>query len=154
MNRQHTWHYSQAGGPFPTEPSPAAASIYVDADLARLGQIFSNLLTNSVKYTPTGGKIWIETDRSGDKVSIAVRDTGIGIPSESRPGIFDMFSQLDRSIERSRGGLGIGLALVKGLIEMHGGSIAAESGGTDRGSTFVITLPALPNEDRRSPAVG
>ena len=115
-------------------------SIVLDADLTRLAQVYSNLLTNSAKYTPRGGKIWLFAERSGDEVVVSVRDNGIGIPAQALPKIFDMFSQVGRSVERSTGGLGIGLALVKGLVEMHGGSVAAESiEGT--GSTFTVRLP-------------
>ena len=103
--------------------------------------MFSNLLTNSAKYTPRGGKIWLTAELKGDSVSVAVRDTGIGIPPANLPTIFDMFSQVDRSIERTTGGLGIGLALVKGLTEMHGGTVTAESDGS--GSVFTVTLPVL-----------
>jgi CheY-like chemotaxis protein/two-component sensor histidine kinase len=117
--------------------------IELDADLTRLAQVFSNLLTNSAKYTDPGGRIELTARRQDEHVLIAVHDTGIGIPAHALPGIFDMFSQVDRSIERSRGGLGIGLALVKGLVEMHGGTITAESEGLRRGCTFTVRLPVL-----------
>jgi PAS domain S-box-containing protein len=122
-----------------------ASPIYLQADLTRLAQVFSNLLNNSAKYTRTGGRIWISAERHGEEVTVAVRDTGIGIPAESLENVFNMFSQVDRSIERSTGGLGIGLALVKGLVEMHGGSVKGESAGQDKGSTFTVTLPVLPS---------
>ncbi|WP_254511465.1 PAS domain-containing hybrid sensor histidine kinase/response regulator [Anatilimnocola floriformis] len=115
-------------------------AISLDADLTRLAQVFSNLLTNSAKYTPAGGKIWLTAERVANEVVVSVRDTGIGIPVNALPTIFDMFSQVDRSMERSKGGLGIGLALVKGLVEMHGGSVAAES-VEGSGSTFTVRLP-------------
>ena len=115
--------------------------VYLDADLTRLAQVFGNLLTNSAKYTERGGHIWLTAERRGGEVVVSVRDTGIGIPAESLPRIFDMFSQVDRSIERSTGGLGIGLALVKGLVEMHGGTVTAESDGPGKGSTFTVRLP-------------
>lgn len=118
-----------------------AAPVHLDADLTRLAQVFSNLLTNSAKYTPPPGRIGIAAERAGGEVVVSVRDTGIGIPASSLPNIFDMFSQVDRSIERSAGGLGIGLALVKGLVEMHGGTVAAASPGDGAGSTFTVTLP-------------
>jgi len=121
----------------PTDP------VFLDADLTRLAQVFSNLLTNSAKYTPRGGHILLSAELRGKEVFAWVRDDGIGIPTESLRSIFDMFSQVDRSIERSTGGLGIGLALVKGLVEMHGGTITAESQGSGRGSTFTIRLPVL-----------
>ncbi len=116
-------------------------SIVLDADLTRLAQIFGNLLTNSAKYTPRGGQIWLTAERRGEDVIVSVRDNGIGIPPESLRSIFDMFSQVDRSLERSTGGLGIGLALVKGLVEMHGGTVMAESAG--KGSRFTVRLPTL-----------
>ena len=115
----------------------------LDADLTRLAQVFSNLLTNSAKYTEPGGRIWLTAEGRGGGVAVTVRDTGIGIPAASLPTIFDMFSQVDRSIERSQGGLGIGLALVKGLVEMHGGAVTAASDGTDRGSAFTVWLPVV-----------
>jgi CheY-like chemotaxis protein len=117
--------------------------IYLDADLTRLAQVVSNLLTNSAKYTLHGGRIWLSAERQGPEVIVSVRDTGIGIPAASLETIFDMFSQVDRSIERSTGGLGIGLALVRGLVEMHGGSVKAFSEGEGKGSTFMVTLPIL-----------
>lgn len=128
--------------------------IYLVADLTRLAQVFSNLLTNSAKYTLRGGRIWLSAERRGNEVRVRVRDTGIGIPAWSLEKIFDMFSQVDRSIERSTGGLGIGLALVKGLVEMHGGTIAAASEGEGKGSTFTVTLPILgepPTSDVHKP---
>src|SRR5262249_54077823 len=97
--------------------------IFLDADLTRLAQVVSNLLTNSAKYTERGGRIWLDAESSNGTLTLSVRDTGIGIPTDALPRIFDMFSQVDRSIERSTGGLGIGLALVKGLIEMHQGTV-------------------------------
>jgi CheY-like chemotaxis protein len=115
--------------------------VVLDGDLTRLAQIFSNLLTNSVKYTDPGGRIRLDARRCGDAVTVTVRDSGIGIPQDALPLIFDMFSQADRTLEGSRGGLGIGLALVKGLVEMHGGAITAESPGPGQGSTFTVRLP-------------
>jgi PAS domain S-box-containing protein len=123
--------------------------VYLDADLTRLAQVFSNLLTNSAKYTPRGGHIWLAAERRGEDVVVTVRDNGIGIPPESLHSIFDMFSQVDRSIERSTGGLGIGLALVKGLVDMHGGRVTAESAGMGKGSTFTVRLPALESRPER-----
>lgn len=117
--------------------------IVLDADLTRLAQVFSNLLTNSAKYTLPGGKIRLAASVRDNRAVISVSDTGIGIPAPSLPTIFDMFNQVDRSIERSSGGLGIGLALVKGLVEMHGGTIVAES-TEGRGSTFTVSIPLAP----------
>ncbi len=104
----------------PSEP------LFLDADLTRLAQVFSNLLSNSAKYTRPGGHIWLTALHQGDDVVVSVRDDGIGIPPQAVPRLFDMFSQVDRSIERAREGLGIGLALVKGLVEMHGGRVSAQ----------------------------
>jgi PAS domain S-box-containing protein len=126
--------------------------VHLDADLTRLAQVFGNLLNNSAKYTERGGHIWLTATREDGQVSVAVRDTGIGIPAFALPNIFDMFSQVDRSIERSTGGLGIGLALVKGLVEMHGGAVEAASPGPGKGSTFTVSLPVL--EGRAEPAPG
>lgn len=129
-------------------PSP----VYLDADLTRLAQVFSNLLTNSAKYTKPGGHIWLTAVPQSGEVAVSVQDTGIGIPAESLGTIFDMFAQLDRSIERATGGLGIGLALVKGLVEMHGGTVTAQSGGAGQGSTFTVTLPVIhPEEPAAAP---
>jgi PAS domain S-box-containing protein len=123
--------------------------VYLDADLTRLAQVFGNLLTNSAKYTEPGGRIWLTAERSGRHVVVSVRDTGIGIPAAALPTIFDMFSQVGRNVEQSTGGLGIGLALVKGLVEMHGGTVVAESPGAGKGSTFTVRLPAM--EGRAGP---
>ncbi len=119
--------------------------VYLDADLTRLAQVFANLLSNSAKYTDRGGTIWLTASREGGDVVVSVRDTGVGIPPESLPRIFDMFSQVDRSSGRATGGLGIGLALVKGLTEMHGGTVTAASAGPGRGSEFIVRIPALPD---------
>jgi PAS domain S-box-containing protein len=120
---------------------PEPVSLF--GDLTRLAQVFSNLLNNSAKYTEPGGQVWITAARDGDQVSVVVRDTGIGIPADALPTIFGMFSQVDRSIERSTGGLGIGLALVKRLVEKHGGTVEAASPGLGKGSTFTVRLPVL-----------
>jgi len=125
--------------------------VLLDADLTRLSQVISNLLANSTKYTERGGNIWLSAEARDEAVIVSVRDTGIGIPSEALRNIFDMFSQIDRPLERSTGGLGIGLALVKGLVEMHGGTVAAESAGQGLGSTFTLTLPALRDDPSAVP---
>jgi PAS domain S-box-containing protein len=126
--------------------SMPGAPVYLDADLTRLAQVISNLLTNSAKYTQTGGRIWLTAERSSGSLAVSVRDDGIGIPAASLPSIFDMFSQVDRSVERNTGGLGIGLALTRGLVEMHGGTVTAESEGEGKGSTFTVTLPIAPEK--------
>jgi CheY-like chemotaxis protein/two-component sensor histidine kinase len=118
-------------------------SILVDADLTRLAQVFSNLLNNSAKYMDRGGHIELAAEWQGSDVVVSVRDTGIGIAAEQLPGIFHMFSQVDTSLERSQGGLGIGLTLVKRLVEMHGGRIEARSEGLGKGSEFVVRLPVV-----------
>ncbi len=120
--------------------------VFLDADLTRLSQVFGNLLSNSVKYTERGGSIWLSAERQGGDAVIVVRDTGSGIPPEALPRIFDMFSQVERTLERNSGGLGIGLALVKGLVEMHRGTVTAESGGQGQGSTFTVRLPVMDRE--------
>lgn len=117
--------------------------IFLNADLTRLAQVFSNLLINSAKYTLEAGKIRLVANRSENEVTVTVADNGIGIPADSLSQIFDMFSQVNRSIDRNTGGLGIGLSLVKGLVEMHGGSVAATSEGEDCGSQFTVRLPIL-----------
>lgn len=121
--------------------------VLLDADLTRLAQVFGNLLTNSVKYTPPGGEISLVANRDGGDLVVTIRDNGIGIPADFLPQIFDMFSQVDRSVERASGGLGIGLALVKGLVEMHGGTVSATSDcnpdSGSRGSEFTVRLPTI-----------
>jgi two-component system CheB/CheR fusion protein len=126
--------------------------VSLNADLTRLAQVFSNLLTNSAKYTERGGRIWISAERQGTDVTVSVRDTGIGIPPASLENIFDMFSQVERSSGRSPGGLGIGLALVRGLVEAHGGTVCATSDGDGAGSVFSVTLPMLADQVETGPA--
>jgi PAS domain S-box-containing protein len=121
-----------------------ATPVYLDGDLTRLSQVLSNLLMNSAKYTERGGSILLAAQRRDGAVILSVRDTGIGIPVDALDHIFDMFSQVDRGLERAKDGLGIGLALVKGLVQMHGGSVTATSQGLGTGSTFAITLPEAP----------
>jgi PAS domain S-box-containing protein len=117
--------------------------ITVDADLTRLAQVFLNLLNNAAKYTERGGHIWLTAERQGSDVVVSVKDDGIGIPADQLPRIFDMFSQVARSLERSQGGLGIGLSLVRRLVEMHDGRIEAHSEGVGRGSEFIVRLPVV-----------
>jgi CheY-like chemotaxis protein len=116
--------------------------IQVNADAARLSQVFSNLLNNAVKFTPTGGKIWIEARQIGREAIVRVRDNGIGISSDALAYVFDMFRQGDLSLERSQGGLGIGLTLVRRLVELHGGTVKAQSEGDGMGSEFTVNLRA------------
>jgi len=110
-------------------------------DITRLAQVFGNLLSNSSKYTDRGGQISLRAEVGDGEAIIRVSDSGIGIPHDALPRVFDMFSQVDRTVERETGGLGIGLALVKGLIETHGGSVTADSPGPGLGSTFTVRLP-------------
>lgn len=117
--------------------------VYLNADRARLAQMFGNLLNNSCKYTRPHGKISLTVKLVGAEVVVTVKDDGAGIPPDKLDSIFDMFMQVDRTAERSQGGLGIGLTLVKRLAEMHGGTIAAKSDGEGQGSEFVVTLPVL-----------
>jgi PAS domain S-box-containing protein len=118
-----------------------AAGAVVEADPTRLFQVVVNLLTNACKYTPNGGIIDLALRVEGQEAVIAVRDNGIGIPAHALATVFDMFSQLEPALDRSQGGLGIGLALVRGILALHGGSIGAESAGEGRGSTFTARLP-------------
>jgi PAS domain S-box-containing protein len=127
-----------------------AASTHIDADPVRLSQIFSNLLTNAAKYTNAGGRICVVARAGQDKVTIEVRDNGMGISPEQLPRMFEMFSQATSAIERSEGGLGIGLALVRGLVVLHGGTIEAHSRGLGKGSEFVLTFPLAPVEPGRA----
>jgi signal transduction histidine kinase len=129
------------------------AEVWLDADLTRLSQVISNLLNNAAKYTPEGGRIDLSARRDHDQVLISVSDNGIGIPSDMLPRVFDLFTQIRDNTDRSRGGLGIGLALVKQLVEMHGGAIAAESAGPGKGSAFRLRLP-LAESTKATPGAG
>jgi two-component system CheB/CheR fusion protein len=115
----------------------------VEADLVRLEQIVTNLLTNANRYTVPGGNIWLSAERTDGEAVVKVRDTGIGIPPTLLPRIFDLFTQAETARDRSRGGLGIGLALVKTLVELHGGVVEARSDGPGQGSEFMVRLPLL-----------
>ncbi len=131
----------QAGHTIKVTLPPTA--VHLDADLTRLAQVFSNLLNNSAKYTPPGGRIWLIAEGFENEVTVTVRDNGLGIPAQSLPKIFQMFSQVDSNMERAQGGLGIGLTLVRRLVEMHGGTIEARSDGPGQGSEFTVRLPIL-----------
>ena len=120
-----------------------AQPIHVHADSVRLVQVLGNLLNNACKYTEPGGRIDISARREEGEVIIRVRDNGIGIPPELLPRAFEMFSQLDRTLDRAQGGLGIGLTLVQRLVEMHEGTVTAHSDGPGRGTEFTVRLPAL-----------
>jgi CheY-like chemotaxis protein/two-component sensor histidine kinase len=116
------------------------------ADPERLQQVVWNLLTNAVKFTPSGGSVELRLERRESHVEIVVRDTGQGIAPEVLPHVFERFRQGDSSSTRAHGGLGIGLALVKHLIELHGGMVSAESPGTGQGATFRVSLPTTPDD--------
>jgi CheY-like chemotaxis protein len=118
-------------------------TIRLDADPERLTQVFGNLLINACKYTEPGGRIWLSAELSPGAVVVQVRDDGIGIPPDRLPEIFELFTQVDGSLERSQGGLGIGLSLVKRIVEMHDGRVTAHSEGRGHGSTFAVRLPLL-----------
>lgn len=130
----------------PTRP------LYLHADPVRLAQVFSNLIHNACKYSEPEGRITLRAERQGSEVVVSVEDAGIGIEPALLPSIFDMFTQVDRSPDRSQDGLGIGLTLVKTLVEMHGGRVEAHSAGLGRGSRFVVRLPIL--IDAPAPSVG
>lgn len=119
--------------------------IWVEGDATRLAQVVSNLLQNATKFTPRGGKIvvLVSREKNDPRVTLVIRDTGVGIEPELLAHIFEPFMQADRSLERSRGGLGLGLALVKGLVELHGGEVCATSRGINQGAEFRVSLPCV-----------
>jgi len=120
--------------------------IYLDGDVVRLVQVVSNLLNNAGKYTERGGRIWLTAAKEGNNAVVSVRDTGMGITPQVLPRIFEMFTQADRAMSGSPGGLGIGLTLVRRLVQMHGGTITVRSDGPGKGSEFIITLPMFDQE--------
>jgi signal transduction histidine kinase len=124
------------------QPTPT-----LNVDPIRLSQVISNLLTNAAKYSDPGGEITVAARANGPSLEIRVRDVGIGIPSESLEGVFQMFSQVQDTEHRSDGGLGIGLSLVRGLVELHGGTVTAHSAGPGQGSEFIVTLPGVMTTD-------
>lgn len=126
--------------------SVPSEAIVLDADLTRLVQVLGNLLNNAVKYTEDGGRIRLSVCRQEQEVVISVRDTGVGIRAEMLPRVFEPFAQVDQSLARSQGGLGIGLALVRHLVQMHQGTVSAHSDGPGRGSTFEVRLPVAAGE--------
>ncbi len=125
-------------------------AVWLEADPARISQIFSNLLNNAAKYTDNGGHIKVKAQLDAGWLVISISDDGIGIATHMLPRIFDMFSQVDSSLERTQGGLGIGLTLVKSLVEMHGGTINAHSDGLKKGSEFTICLPVVSALEKES----
>ncbi len=127
--------------------------LLLEVDLTRVAQVVSNLLNNAAKYTPARGRIGLTVQREGSQVVIAVSDTGIGIPAAAMPTVFEMFTQVGRNMERAQGGLGIGLSLVRRLIELHGGTVSAASEGVGRGSTFTVRLPLAAQDEATPPAL-
>lgn len=119
----------------------AQQPVWLDVDTTRVAQVLSNVLNNAAKYTPHGGRIGLSVECVGSEVLVRVTDTGIGIPAAMLPKVFELFTQVDQAIERSQGGLGVGLSLARQLVEMHDGSITAESDGPGQGATFTIRLP-------------
>ncbi len=118
-----------------------ADPVRLQGDRVRLAQVFSNLLNNAAKYTEAGGQATVIGTVASDRLSVRVRDTGVGIAPEVLPRIFELFTQVDRSLNRSQGGLGVGLALVRRLVEMHGGMVSAKSDGPGKGAEFTVELP-------------
>ncbi|HEV3436120.1 MAG TPA: hybrid sensor histidine kinase/response regulator [Gemmata sp.] len=115
--------------------------VRLNADRVRLAQVFSNLLNNAAKYTEPGGRVSLSARAADGRVVVRVRDTGVGIPRDVLPRVFELFTQVDRTLNRSEGGLGVGLALVRRLVEMHGGTVSAQSDGPGKGTEFTVSLP-------------
>jgi PAS domain S-box-containing protein len=138
--RTHEHHVSLRGGP-----------VHAVGDVARLEQVVNNLVDNALKYTPAGGAVTVVTERVDGDAVLRVRDTGRGISAEVLAHVFDLFVQAPQALDRARGGLGLGLTLVKRLVELHGGSVSASSEGPDRGSEFVVRLPALADLSAAAP---
>ena len=139
--------HQEISGPPAPEPLP------VEADPIRLAQVVNNLLTNAAKYTPPGGRIAIATERENRTAVLRVRDSGVGIPADMLERVFDLFTQVDPTLARSQGGLGVGLTLVKSLVEMHGGAVTAHSAGPGQGSEFVVRLPLAQTAHTKQAAV-
>jgi signal transduction histidine kinase len=127
------------------ERKPVNGPLMVNGDRVRLVQVLSNLLNNAAKFTERGGTVALSAARTGSQIEIRVCDTGIGIPSEVMGQLFELFSQVSKTLHRTAGGLGIGLALVRRLVELHGGTVEAFSEGLGQGAEFVIRLPAYPD---------
>jgi signal transduction histidine kinase len=123
------------------------APAWVVGDPFRLAQVVSNLINNSAKYTPHGGRVDVVLDTAPGEAVVRVTDNGVGIPRDMLDRVFDMFTQVDRTLDRAQGGLGIGLSLVRRLVDLHGGSVIADSAGLDRGSTFTVRLPTVDAPD-------
>jgi two-component system, sensor histidine kinase len=121
-----------------------ATPVWVHGDPARLEQVVTNLLANAVKYTPAGGHVRLSTEAAGTDAVLRVEDDGIGISEETLPFVFELFFQVERPLSRPQGGLGLGLTLVRRIVELHGGTVEAASGGAGKGAAFVVRLPAVP----------
>ena len=134
------------------EHASSAEDLWIEGDSARITQVVHNLLHNAIKFTPTGGRISVAVERDGDAIVIRVRDTGAGLPPEATAHIFEPFFQLGTSHGRSEGGLGLGLALVKGIVEQHGGTVAAASVGPGYGAELTVRLPSASAPERTAPA--
>jgi signal transduction histidine kinase len=117
--------------------------LHVEADISRLTQVFSNLLNNAIKYTEKGGLIRLSVQQYNDRVKVSIQDNGVGIPPQMLPFVFEKFTQVDQQLKRSQGGLGIGLSLVKQLVELHGGTVDVKSDGEHLGSEFIVNLPVV-----------
>ena len=145
----HRQLFDTAGVRLVSDPAPQ--DVFINADKNRIAQVVANLLSNAVKFTPCGGRVavTVDADSSSGWASVRFADTGTGIPQEFLPRLFEPFTQADRSLDRRGGGLGLGLALVKGLVEQHGGTIVASSEGPGCGSEFTVRLPLAPNEPAR-----
>jgi two-component system CheB/CheR fusion protein len=141
----------EAAGHELTLSLPPAGAVLVHGDAARLAQVIENLLANAAKYTDDGGRIWLKVEATDDTVEVSVRDTGIGVEPELLSHIFDLFTQAPSGLHRTKGGLGLGLSLVRNLVQMHGGSVEAFSAGAGKGTEMVTTLPRLRAGRRGSP---
>ena len=153
---RHCVETMRAAGRFGTHTvSLHAEPVWIDADTTRLEQIIVNLLSNALKYTPHDGRIELHVAAEADEAILRVRDTGLGIPEHLLPHVFEVFVQGEQSLDRAKGGLGIGLALVQRLIRLHGGTVQAQSPGNGRGSVFTVRLPRRerPTEDATNRAV-
>jgi CheY-like chemotaxis protein len=123
--------------------------VILDADPMRLAQVFANLLNNAAKYMDRGGRIWVTAEQSDGNITVSIRDAGIGIPASALSTLFDMFTQVETGSARSQGGLGIGLTLVKRLVDLHGGAVDVHSAGLGKGSEFCVRLPTAASKPNR-----
>ncbi len=142
-NAVETWRALNSAGDHDLTVDMPSDPVFVDADATRLEQVFSNILNNAAKYSEPGSHIHLSVTRNGSTIVVSIKDSGVGIPAEMLTRVFDMFTQVDRSLEKTQGGLGIGLCLVKRLVEMHEGTVEARSDGIGMGSEFVVCLPEM-----------